>query len=58
MPNILIQVRVDENLKNDASEVLTDLGLDLSSAIRLFLKQVVVTNGIPFNLKRENDNLL
>ncbi|MDR0877063.1 MAG: type II toxin-antitoxin system RelB/DinJ family antitoxin [Treponema sp.] len=49
----LIQVRIEEQLKTDAESLFTDLGLDTSSAIRLFLKQAVAQNGIPFAITRQ-----
>ena len=45
-----INIQVDSDVKKDATLVLTDLGLSMSSAINLFLKQVVKKNGIPFEL--------
>jgi DNA-damage-inducible protein J len=50
----VIQVRVDSQLKEDAERLFTDLGLDIPSAIRLFLKQAIASNGIPFPIKRWN----
>ena len=44
-----LNIRIDEKLKNDATFVLGHMGLDLSSAIKMFLNQVVVKRGIPFN---------
>lgn len=44
-----LNIRIDEKLKNNASIVLGHMGLDLSSAIKMFLNQVVVKRGIPFN---------
>jgi len=44
----VIQVRVDEDLKRDAEQLFQELGLDLPSAVRLFLKQAILHNGIPF----------
>lgn len=46
-----IQIRVEEKLKRDADLVFEDLGLDTPTAIRLFLKKVVVSQSIPFELK-------
>lgn len=43
-----VQVRVDDNLKDQAQLVAGQMGLDLSSAIRLFLAQMVQENRIPF----------
>lgn len=46
-----IQIRVEEKLKHEADLVFEDLGLDTPTAIRLFLKKVVVSQSIPFELK-------
>jgi len=47
-----IKMRISEELKNEASQVLRDCGLTVSSAVRLFLEQVVSHQGIPFEVKR------
>ncbi len=44
----LIQVRVDDALKESAEKLFKDLGLDMPTAVRLFLKQSLLHNGIPF----------
>ena len=44
----VIQVRVDEDLKRAAEQLFQELGLDVPSAVRLFLKQAILHNGIPF----------
>lgn len=46
-----IQIRVDQKLKKEADLIFEDLGLDTPTAIRLFLKKVVVSRSIPFELK-------
>ncbi len=46
-----LQIRVEETLRAEADEVLNEMGLDLPSAVRLFLTQVVQTRSIPFELK-------
>ena len=48
-----LNIRIDDNLKKQAEMVVSDLGLTLSSATTLFLKQVVRCNGIPFELKAD-----
>lgn len=48
--NAVINVNVDAKLKNDANAVLKELGLNMSSAINMFLVQVVKKNGIPFEI--------
>ena len=50
-----IAVRVDDKLKKDATEVFSELGLDMTTAVKLFLKQSVLTRSIPFDLKLDKD---
>ena len=45
-----INIQIDSNVKKEATMVLNELGLSMSSAINLFLKQVVKKNGIPFEV--------
>ena len=49
-----IQIRIDSVLKNKAKATLEELGLDMSSAIKLFLHNVVILQGIPLNLRTAN----
>ena len=46
-------VRINDNIKKEVTPILDDLGLSLSEAINLFLHQIKLNNGIPFNLKRK-----
>lgn len=48
-----IQIRVDDSLKQRADALFADIGLDTSSAIRLFLKQSVNLGCIPFELRAD-----
>ena len=50
MNNTVLQIRVDEELKNNANMVFEDIGLDLSTAIRMFLNKTVALNGLPFEI--------
>ena len=45
-----IAVRVDDQLKKEATAIFNELGLDMSTAVKLFLKQSVLTKSIPFKL--------
>ena len=47
----VVTIKVDEALKNGAAAVLDELGLDLPTAIRMYLKSVVRENGLPINTK-------
>ena len=51
----IIQFRVDDNLKAEATSVFEQLGLDLSSAMRMFLKRSVDVKGIPFPMVLEQE---
>ena len=43
-----ISMRVDPELKQQASDLFNDLGIDLSAAINMFLKQSVAEQALPF----------
>ena len=47
-----INIRVDLELKQSAESLFNDLGLNMSSAITMFLKSAVSHDGIPFEVKR------
>lgn len=49
-----VLIRLDPELKEQATQILEDLGLSMSGAIRLFLKKVVETNSIPFDVYKSN----
>jgi DNA-damage-inducible protein J len=46
-----IFVRIDPEIKAQAEQVLEQLGIPMSNAIGLFLRQVVMQRGIPFDMK-------
>lgn len=48
-----LTVRVDDDLKRQAEEVLADSGLTMTTAINAFLTEVVRSNGIPFALQAD-----
>ena len=47
-----VRSRIEPDLKKQSTEVLADLGMDLSGAIRLFLRQVVEVRGLPFEVRK------
>jgi len=49
-----INVRIDRKTKEEAQETLENIGLDMSSAIKVFLRTVNITKSIPFELRTEN----
>ena len=50
-----IQARIDPDVKNKAQNVLSKLNMTLSEAISIFLTQVSLNRGIPFEIKIPND---
>ena len=50
-----IQVRVDRAEKNKASQIFERLGLDISSAVRMFIKQTIQRNTLPFSFDSTDD---
>ncbi|MBQ7574710.1 MAG: type II toxin-antitoxin system RelB/DinJ family antitoxin [Clostridia bacterium] len=54
MATVPTQIRIDENLKKQATEIFQSLGLDMSSAINVFLRQAVLRGGLPFNVELPN----
>ncbi len=46
----LLQVRVDENLKETADALFAHLGMDTPTAIRIFLRQAIMRGGLPFEV--------
>ncbi len=51
MRDSIVRARIDGSLKERASEVLREHGLEMSDAIRLFLNQVVRHRGLPFPVR-------
>jgi DNA-damage-inducible protein J len=49
-----IRSRIEPDLKENATRVLASCGLNVSDAVRLFLRQVVAQNGLPFEVKAPN----
>ena len=48
--NAHINIRVDGDIKNKAQDVFSSLGLDMTSAINIFLRQAIRKNGLPFDV--------
>lgn len=51
MSTVPTQIRIDKDLKKQASELFAQLGLDISSATNIFLKQCVLRGGLPFSVE-------
>ncbi len=50
MATVPTQIRIDENLKKQATELFSQLGMDMSGAMNIFLRQCVMRGGLPFDV--------
>lgn len=53
---INVNIRVDEELKRQAESLLADMGLNMTTAVNVFLRQVLRTGGIPFEITTKTDD--
>lgn len=56
MKNVNVTFRVDENLKKQADALFSELGLNLSTAFNIFLRQSVREQQIPFQVSKNVPN--
>ena len=52
----MLQVRIDDDLKNRASALFNELGIDLSTAVRIFFMKCLAVGGLPFELNVNHTN--
>ncbi len=56
MAKVSTNITIDADIKKQAQELFADLGMDLSTAINIYLKKAVAKQGIPFEVAREVPN--
>jgi DNA-damage-inducible protein J len=54
----IVQARVTPKLKRDAEHILGKIGISTTDAFRMFLKQIVLQEGLPFAAKVPNQETL
>ncbi len=54
--SVNVSVRVDSDLKKDSEKLYTALGVNLSTAINVFLRQSLRSGGFPFDVKLPQPN--
>lgn len=54
MATSTLQIRIDSELRKEADKLFALAGLDMSSAVRLFLRQSVIRRRLPFEVVSEN----
>jgi len=52
LSSINVSIRLDTQLKKQAEELFADLGLNMTVAMTMFLRQAVRKQGIPFDISR------
>lgn len=51
-----LNIRTDKEVKEQAEQIFSDLGLNMTTAVNMFLRSTIRENGIPFDLKLEVPN--
>lgn len=51
-----LNIRTDKDVKERADQIFSELGLDMTTAINMFLRTTIRENGIPFVLKLDTPN--
>ena len=46
-----LNIRIDAELKKQSEQIFNELGLNMSTALTVFLRQTVRSNGIPFEMR-------
>ncbi len=49
--NATVKAKIEPELKLQSEQILKQVGMDMSGAIKVFLRQVVITGGIPFEVR-------
>ena len=55
---VTVQARMEPSLKRQADEIMTSLGINATTAITMFYKQMVLQRGMPLELKVPNEETL
>lgn len=56
MPNTNMNIRIDADVKATAQELFSSLGMDLSTAVNIFIRQAIAYGGIPFTIQQPRFN--
>ena len=51
-----LNIRTDKNIKDQAEEIFNELGLNMTTAVNIFLRTAIREHGIPFELKLDVPN--
>ena len=56
MAKVSTSISIDTDVKAKAQELFAELGMDLSTAVNIFLRQSIYEQGVPFAIRREIPN--
>jgi DNA-damage-inducible protein J len=51
-----MNIRMDKEVKEEAQRIFSDLGMDMTTAVNVFLRQVIRCDGFPFDLRLSRPN--
>ena len=51
-----LNIRTEKDIKDQAEEIFNELGLNMTTAVNMFLRTVIRKHGIPFDLKLDVPN--
>ncbi|HGZ3791341.1 addiction module antitoxin, RelB/DinJ family [Streptococcus pneumoniae] len=58
MSKISISIRLDSEVKEQAQQVFSNLGMDMTTAINIFLRQAIQYQGLPFDVRLDENRKL
>lgn len=56
LANAVLQIRTDADVKAKCDELFKDLGITISDAVNMFLRQCLIHEGLPMEIKRQRPN--
>lgn len=51
-----MNIRMDKEVKEHAQQIFSELGMDMTTAVNVFLRQTIRCNGLPFALRLDTPN--
>ncbi|HGQ0447679.1 TPA: type II toxin-antitoxin system RelB/DinJ family antitoxin [Streptococcus pneumoniae] len=58
MSKMSISIRLDSEVKKQAQQVFSNLGMDMTTAINIFLRQAIQYQGLPFDVRLDENRKL
>ena len=58
MSKTSMSIRLDSEVKEQAQQVFSNLGMDMTTAINIFLRQVIQYQGLPFDVRLDENRKL